>query len=182
MKLICGLYAPAAGEILLDGKPISYWGVKRFRKSFGIVLQDDVLLSGSIAENVSGFVAQTDRNRVWECIKAVGLEDEVVRMPLGLDTQIVDIGSTLSGGQSQRVQIARALYHAPPILLLDEATSHLDPSSEEHIAKILSEYKGTRIVIAHSERVIKGADRVLTLRDGVLVDPDPPKRPVRGYF
>jgi ATP-binding cassette subfamily B protein RaxB len=175
LKLICGLYMPSAGEITLEGRPLSYWGLRAARRSFGVVMQDDLLLSGSIAENVAAFDRDINRDHVWRCLAVSGMENEVAAMPLGLDTQIGDIGSNLSGGQVQRLQFARAIYRSPPVLLLDEATSHLDPKSEAVIAAAVKNYKGTRIVIAHSKRTIEGADRVLTLADGTLFEQQGPR-------
>jgi ATP-binding cassette, subfamily B, bacterial CvaB/MchF/RaxB len=182
MKLICGLYRASSGDVLIDGKPLSHWGLKRVRSSVGVVLQDDTLLSGSIAENVASFDRQIDRHRVLACLADVGLEGEVSNMPLGVDTQIADIGSSLSGGQVQRVQLARALYRSPPILLLDEATAHLDPKSEERVVAVLKAYKGTRIVIAHSSSAIDGADRVVRIEDGLIRSGQRPVHAVQGFL
>ncbi|MDZ5645844.1 peptidase domain-containing ABC transporter [Nitrospirillum sp. BR 11828] len=163
MKVLSGLYPPTAGEVRLDGLPLATWGVKLMRRNFGIVMQDDELLPGSIAENVSFFDEKLDMDKVWRCLSMVCIDKEVNRMPMKAETFVGDMGSTLSGGQKQRILLARALYKDPKILLLDEATSHLDVETERNINKTLSSLNITRIVIAHRKETIQVADRLIRL-------------------
>ena len=169
LKVLCGLYPPTIGEVRLDGLPVSAWGAKAVRSALGVVMQDDELLPGSIAENVAFFDEATDMDRVWDCLRLAAIADEVRAMPMRAETFVGDMGSTLSGGQRQRVLLARALYKQPRILVLDEATSHLDLARERSINAELADLKITRIVVAHRPETIRAADRVLHLQ-GALTD------------
>ncbi len=165
VKIICGLYAPTQGSVLLDGKPISHWGPRMVRNAIGTVLQNDELLFGSIAENVAFFDAEMNLDRVWSCLEAAGIRDEIERMPLREHTFVGDWGMALSGGQKQRIFLARALYKQPRLLILDEATSHLDVVRESGILKMLRELNMTVVLVAHRPETIAAADRVLTLTE-----------------
>jgi ATP-binding cassette subfamily B protein RaxB len=112
-------------------------------------MQDDDLLSGSIAENVAFFDEKIDMEKVWECLRYASISDDIRRMPLGVETLVGDMGTALSGGQKQRLLLARALYRRPRLLLLDEATSHLDLVCESAINDALKRLNITRIVVAH---------------------------------
>ena len=133
-------------------------------------MQDDHLLSGSIAENIGLFASEVDRDLVWQSLADAGIDEEVREFPLGLDTRVGDMGAALSGGQKQRLLIARALYRRPRILILDEATSHLDPASERRIVETLNRLNITRIVVAHRPETAAAADRVVRLEGGRLVE------------
>jgi ATP-binding cassette subfamily B protein RaxB len=167
LKVIAGLYPTSSGQVLLDELPLGDWGVKALRQAIGAVLQDDELLSGSIADNVGMFSANTDHGRVWACLEAAAIEEEVRRMPMRADTLVGDMGLSLSGGQKQRVLLARALYRQPKILLLDEATSHLNTELEVRISKTLSRLEVTRIVVAHRPETIAAADRQIAMGDNL---------------
>lgn len=170
LKVLCGLYPSTAGEILIDGLPLSSWGARSFRSQLGVVMQDDELLTGSIAENVAFFAADIDVPWVWECLTMASIADEIRAMPMRAETYIGDMGSALSGGQKQRLLLARALYRRPKILLLDEATSHLDIARERQINQSIRALDITRIVIAHRPETIAAADRVVALNGGRLVE------------
>ena len=170
LKIMCGLFTPVRGEVLLDGIAISQWGPRTVRRSMGIVMQDDELLMGTVADNIAFFSQVSDQEWLWDCLRAVGLEREVRALPQQLDTPIGDLGHSLSGGQRQRVFLARALYRRPKLLLLDEATAHLDPGLVKIVNTTLSKLAITRIVIAHNAETIAAADRVVVLEDGVLKD------------
>src|SRR4029077_20941071 len=105
-------------------------GLKTYRQLVSTVMQDDVLLAGSIQDNISFFDAHTQPELVEQCAKHAAIHDEISAMPMGYQTLVGDMGSSLSGGQKQRVLLARALYKKPKILALDEATSHLDINNE----------------------------------------------------
>jgi ATP-binding cassette subfamily B protein RaxB len=170
VKVIVGLYRPTAGTIRMDGQSTDTLGPRRVRSTLGSVMQDDQLLLGSIAENVSFFADRIDVDRVWSCLRAAAVEDDVRGFPMSIDTLVGDMGSTLSGGQKQRVLIARALYRNPKILVMDEATSHLDIGSERTVIEALSQLGITRIVVAHRQETIAAAGRVLRLESGTLVE------------
>jgi ATP-binding cassette subfamily B protein RaxB len=163
LKVICGLYPASAGEVRLDDLPLDAWGTRAVRRSLGVVMQDDELLSGSIAENVSFFDEAVDMARVWDCLEGAAIAEEVRNMPMRADTLIGDMGSSLSGGQKQRILIARALYRTPKIFILDEATSHLDVENEKIIGQTFEKLKATRIVVAHRRETIELADKIFIL-------------------
>lgn len=166
MKVLVGLYAPTYGEVMLDGRRLDSWGPRSFRRAFGVVLQDDDLLAGSIAENVAFFSENIDVDRVVECLRLAAVLDDVMAMPMQIQTLVGDMGSALSGGQKQRIILARALYRQPKILVLDEATSHLDPASEARINESLRELRVTRLIVAHRPQTVAAADRVILIQDG----------------
>lgn len=163
LKIICGLYAPTAGEVILDGRSVKAWGSRTVRRAFGTVMQDDELVSGTIAENVAFFSEQIDLSLVWQSLQRAAIDEEIRRMPMGADTCIGDMGGALSGGQKQRLLLARALYRMPKVLLLDEATSHLDAQCEARINAALKSLEITRIVVAHRRETIDSADRIICL-------------------
>ncbi|MDG2528909.1 peptidase domain-containing ABC transporter [Caulobacter endophyticus] len=169
LKVMTGLFPVSAGEVSLDGLPLSSWGPKAVRRNLGVVMQDDELLAGSIAENVAFFAEDIDMDRVWKCLKAASFEGEVMAMPMRAETMVGDMGSSLSGGQKQRVLLARALYRTPRILVLDEATSHLDLGRERAINIALKSLSITRVIVAHRKETIAAADRVIQLDGGTVV-------------
>jgi ATP-binding cassette subfamily B protein RaxB len=168
LKVLCGLYPTSNGHVRIDDIPLSVWGPRGVRRNVGVVLQDDELLSGSIADNVAFFDETVDIDRVVDCLRLAGMEDEVNRMPMRTETFVGDMGSSLSGGQKQRVLLARALYREPQILILDEATSHLDVARERLVNEALSKLKITRLIVAHRPETIAAADRVIVIQDGVV--------------
>lgn len=168
LKVICGLYEPLSGEVRIDGLPLSAWGLPLVRQAFGVVMQDDELLPGSIAENVTFFSEEPDPERMWAALKAAAFDDEVRRLPMQAETFVGDMGSALSGGQQQRVLLARAFYKQPRILVLDEATSHLDLMREQAIQESLRSLAITRVIVAHRPETIASADRIFRLGDTLL--------------
>jgi ATP-binding cassette, subfamily B, bacterial CvaB/MchF/RaxB len=166
LKILSGLVIPAHGEILVNGEPMSRVGLQNFRAMLGVVMQDDQLFAGSIADNISFFAEQPDLPRVVECADLAAVHSDIIQMPMGYSTLIGDMGTVLSGGQKQRVLIARALYRRPGILLLDEATSHLDVDRERAVNAALAAACVTRIVIAHRPETIRASGRMITLCDG----------------
>lgn len=168
IKVICGLYPSVAGEVRIDGLPLAAWGPRAVRSNLGVVMQDDELIAGSIAENVAFFAERIDMDWVWECLRIAAIADDVLAMPMRAETFIGDMGSALSGGQKQRLLLARALYRRPKILVLDEATSHLDVGREIAINQAIKQMSITRIVVAHRAETIAAADRVIALQGGRL--------------
>jgi len=164
MKLILGLYAPNSGAIEIDGTPLTDMSMANWRTQIGVVMQDDQLLSGTIADNISFFDPQIDMQKVYRAAMAAQIHDEIVAIPMHYLSMVVDMGSVLSGGQKQRVLLARALYHDPKILFLDEGTANLDAATEAKISKILGEMDITRVVIAHRRRLIDQSDAVFTVK------------------
>ena len=126
MKVMLGLLEPTDGEVLIDGLPLGTFGARAFRDHVGVVMQDDQLLSGSIADNICFFDHEFDHARMQHCAELACVHDDIMRMPMSYDSLIGDMGSSLSGGQRQRILLARALYRRPRLLFMDEGTSHLD--------------------------------------------------------
>jgi ATP-binding cassette subfamily B protein RaxB len=168
LKVMLGLFEPTEGEVLIDGYPIHAIGLQAVRSQVGVVMQDDQLLSGSVLENITFFEPLTDHDQVQRAAELAGIHDEVMRMPMGYNTLIGDMGTGMSGGQRQRLLLARALYRRPRILLMDEGTSHLDPAREAAVNAAIEELAITRIVIAHRPQTVAAAQRVLVLADGRL--------------
>lgn len=165
LKVLTGLYQPSYGEVRLDGRPLSSWSARTVRAQIGVVMQDDVLLQGSIAENIALFEDRVDMGRVAECARLAAIHDDIMQMPMGYHSLVGDMGSALSGGQKQRVMIARALYRRPRVLFLDEGTSHLDVETERAVNAALAELAITRIVVAHRPDTLRAATRVLWLTE-----------------
>ena len=176
LKVILGLLKPESGTIRIDGLPLHSLGMRNWRAAAGVVMQDDQLLSGSIADNVANFDPQIDMVRVIECAKLSQVHDDIIRMPMHYLSMIGDMGSALSGGQRQRLLLARALYHNPQVLFLDEGTANLDFQSERQIADFVSSMKITRIIVAHRPELLKCADRIFAMVDGQLVEQKRPQQ------
>ena len=166
LKLLAGLLEPSKGTIAVDGEPLTSLGPDRYRTMLGVVMQDDQLFAGSIADNIAFFASEPQDERVRHCAAMAAVHDEISAMPMGYGTLIGDMGTVLSGGQKQRVLIARALYRDPGVLLMDEATSHLDVERERAVNAAVRETRTTRIVIAHRPETINASDRVITLKEG----------------
>ncbi len=173
LKLLAGLLRPTEGEILVNGEPLQRVGLHAYRSMLGVVMQDDQLFAGSIADNISFFAESSDRERIADCARLAAIHDDIVAMPMGYASLIGDMGTILSGGQKQRVLLARALYRRPAILLLDEATSHLDIGREKAVSDALAALRVTRIVIAHRPETIRAAKRVVALANGRLAEATP---------
>lgn len=161
MKVAIGLLHQERGQIFLDGVNVAEIGVRQHRRVVGAVMQNDELLSGTIAENISFFDPNPDVSRIVECARLASIADEIESMPMRYDTLIGDMGSSLSGGQKQRVLLARALYPNPRVLFLDEATSHLDKKNEKLASEAIGRLRITRLIIAHRRETVEMADRVL---------------------
>jgi ATP-binding cassette subfamily B protein RaxB len=170
LKIVLGILAPQEGEVLYGGVPVKQLGLSNVRRRIGTVMQDDVLLTGSIADNISFFDVDMDQTRVEACAKLANVHADITRMPMGYHTLVGDLGSGLSGGQKQRILLARALYKHPRVLALDEATSHLDMGNERAVTARLSMLKLTRLIIAHRPETIAGAKRVVQLMNGQVIE------------
>lgn len=169
LKVLSSLMQPSEGEILVGGEPLKRIGGERYRAMIGVVMQDDQLFAGSIADNISFFAETPDLARIEECGRLAAVHDDIIAMPMGYGTLVGDMGTVLSGGQKQRVLIARALYRRPAILLLDEATSHLDVSREEAVNAAIRAKRVTRIIVAHRPETIRSSDRVIVLNKGKVI-------------
>ena len=172
MKIMLGLLQPTSGKVLLDGKDITQLGLKNYRKQIAAVMQDDTLLAGSIADNISFFDPQPNYLKIEQCAHHAAIHDDVTKMTMGYNSLVGDMGSNLSGGQVQRLLLARALYQSPCVLFMDEATSHLDKDNEAKISEQIQHLPITRIMIAHRQETINMAGKVYHLNEGELVDLD----------
>ncbi|WP_096787402.1 peptidase domain-containing ABC transporter [Rhodobacter sp. CZR27] len=177
LKLMAGLLEPTEGTILIDGTPMARLGLDRWRGMIGVVMQDDTLFAGSIADNIAFFVPNPDRDRIEDCARLAAVHDDILAMPMGYGTLIGDMGTVLSGGQKQRILLARAIYRAPGLLLLDEATSHLDVARESAVNAALARLAPTRIVVAHRPETIRAARRVITFANGRIQSDRPQETP-----
>ncbi len=170
MKLLLGFEKPTGGKIYYDNKDIEKIDKRELRKKMGVVLQNGKLISGSIYENItitSPGASAADVNRV---IEAVGLKDDIDRMPMGIYTVLNEESSTISGGQQQRILIARALISSPKILLFDEATSALDNITQSMVSSTLDKMDITKIVVAHRLSTIINCDRIIVMNKGTVAE------------
>ncbi len=174
LKVMLGLLAPESGIIRADGLPLRSLGLRNWRAAAGAVMQDDQLLSGSIADNIASFDPQIDMRRVVECATLAQTHDDISQMPMHYLSMIGDMGTALSGGQRQRLLLARALYHKPRVLFLDEGTANLDLQTEKQIAQTISRMEITRVVVAHRPELLQRADRILLMIDGKLIEKKKP--------
>jgi len=170
MKLLLGLYAPVEGAIWIGCRPLDRTCAPLWRKRLGIVLQEDQLISGTIADNIALLTGDMDLERVQHAAALAGIHDEICLMPMGYLSLVGDLGSSLSSGQRQRLLIARALYRQPQVLILDEGTAHLDPAREAQLCDVLASLPITRIVVAHRPALICKADLILSLSPSGLTD------------
>ncbi|MBV8399892.1 MAG: peptidase domain-containing ABC transporter, partial [Acetobacteraceae bacterium] len=163
LKILAGLLQPTSGTVLLDDVPVQAVGLEYYRSQIGCVLQNDRLFAGTIADNIAAFGPNLDPERIQDAARLAAIHNEILRMPMGYETFVGDMGSSLSGGQLQRIVLARALYRGPRILLLDEATSHLDEENERNINAANRMLTITRIIVAHRRSTIDMADRIVPI-------------------
>jgi ABC-type bacteriocin/lantibiotic exporter with double-glycine peptidase domain len=168
--LLVGLYRPDSGRILYDGIDLRELDLRAVRGQMGIVNQQPYMFGGSIASNLSLADPSLPRDRLIEAARLAQIHDDIVNMPLGYDSLLGDGGLSVSGGQRQRLALARALVPRPAILLLDEATSSLDTATERRIQEELANLRCTRIVIAHRLSTVRAADLILVMEQGVVVE------------
>jgi ATP-binding cassette subfamily B protein RaxB len=173
-KIMLGLFDPEAGKIEVDGLDIKQLGLSQYRSQIAAVMQDDQLLSGSIADNISFFDPELNMEQVEWAAKTAAIDSDILQMTMGYNTLVGDMGAALSGGQIQRLLLARALYRKPKILFMDEATSNLDTGLEASVNCAVKDLDVTRIIIAHRPETIASADRVLELRYGKITEIDKP--------
>ncbi len=166
LKLMLGIHEPQVGEVRVGGVPLAHLGLRGWRDMIGTVMQDDQLFAGSIIDNISFFDARPDLAWVEQCAKVAAVHDEIEAMPMAYHTLIGDMGTSISGGQKQRLLLARALYKRPKILFLDEATSALDIERERLVNLAVRQLELTSVIVAHRSETIASTNRVIVLGDG----------------
>ena len=169
-KILAGLYRPTSGSVHYDGRPAWEYDRRYFFESLGVVPQEISLQNKSVMDNITmGHSALTIED-VIGAAEAVRIDDEIRRMPMGYNTLVSEMGMNFSGGQRQRLALARAIARRPKILILDEATSSLDIHNEAQISDFLKDLQCTQIVIAHRMSTVLDADLILVMKDGQVVD------------
>lgn len=171
-KLLVGFYAPTDGKIMVDGYEMSAIDKDYYRGQVGYVMQSNLLFSGTIAENIASGDESPDRRRIEQVAKMADAHGFISKMPLGYEQVVGERGVGLSGGQVQRLCIARALYHDPRLLVFDEATSALDTQSESNIIANMHDILAgrTAVIIAHRLSTIMRADKIVVLYEGGIVE------------
>ena len=171
-SLVMAFNRPQSGRVLVDGRDLAGLRLRDYRSHLGVVLQDNFLFDGTIAENIAFSRPDAARAEIEEAARLAHCDEFVTRFERGLDTVVGERGIKLSGGQRQRVAIARALLAKPRVLVLDEATSSLDSESEAMIQEALARLRSQRttFVIAHRLSTIRSADQILVLEGGRVVE------------
>jgi ATP-binding cassette subfamily B protein RaxB len=176
MRLLLGLLSPRSGTIEVDGIPLGPATLAGWRSRVGAVMQDDYLLSGTLADNISFFAPQPDQQKIEAAARFARIHDDIVKMPMAYHSLISDMGAALSSGQRQRILLARALYRQPDVLVLDEGTANLDERTEGMIARGIASLPMTRIAISHRPALVACADIVLHVEGGKIVRVEHPQR------
>ena len=170
MRLMLGFEKPQKGAIYFDGRDIGGLDMKSLRRNMGVVMQNGKLFSGDIYSNITISAPWLDMDAAWKAAELAGIADDIRRMPMGMHTVISEGSGGVSGGQRQRLMIARAIAPKPRILMFDEATSALDNLTQKKVSESLDKLKCTRIIIAHRLSTIKHCDRIIYLEGGKIVE------------
>ena len=172
INLIIGFLRPQSGSISIDGNDLSDFDLRTFRRSISVVPQESVLFEGSVRDNITYGLGAVSDKRVTEALSAANATEFVNELPEGVNTLVGERGARISGGQKQRLAIARALIRDPRILILDEATSSLDSQSEREIQDALESLMKNRttFVVAHRLSTVQKADQILVLDRGVVLE------------
>ncbi len=170
MRLLLGFEKPLKGDVYFDGKDLSRLDLKSLRKFMGVVLQNGKLFQGDIFSNITISSSNPTMEQAWEAAKIAGIAEDIRSMPMGMNTIVSEGGGGFSGGQKQRLLIARAVASKPKVLLFDEATSALDNIAQKQVSEALGNLNCTRIVIAHRLSTIMQCDRIVVLDHGHIVE------------
>ena len=165
VRILLGFTSPIGGEVLVDGIPLTQLAIRAYRRQLGVVMQTARVNSGSIYDVICGGLQYSDE-KVWHALERAAVAEEVRAMPMQLETLLSDSGGNVSGGQVQRIAIARAMITDPKVLILDEATSALDNNAQNHITEVINNLGITRISIAHRLSTIQQADQIIVLEKG----------------
>ncbi len=170
VRLLLGFEKPSRGVINYDRKDLQQLDVRALRRQIGTVMQDGKLFSGSIYENIVISAPNLKLQDAWDAAEIAGIAEDIRNMPMGMNTMLQEGGGTISGGQRQRLMIARAIAPKPRILIFDEATSALDNITQRKVSEALDKMRCTRIVIAHRLSTIKHCDRILVIDNGKIAE------------
>ena len=170
MRIMLGFEKPQKGAVYYDGKDLSCIDLKSLRRKIGVVMQNGKLFQGDIFSNITISAPQLTLDEAWAAAEMSGIADDIRRMPMGMHTLISEGAGGISGGQRQRLMIARAIASSPKILMFDEATSALDNITQKIVSDSLEKLKCTRIVIAHRLSTIKACDRIIYLDKGKILE------------
>ena len=170
MRLLLGFEKPQKGAVYYDGRDIERIDLKSLRRRIGVVMQNGKLFSGDIYSNIVISAPWLTQSDAWDAAEKAGIAEDIRRMPMGMNTIISEGSGGISGGQRQRLMIARTIAPKPKILMLDEATSALDNLTQKRVSESLDSLKCTRIVIAHRLSTIKQCDRILVLDGGKITE------------
>lgn len=169
LRILLGFEQDYGGFVYIDGKDLAHLDKTLVREQLGVVMQDGHLIPGTILENLTSG-ADVPLHRVWQAAEQAGFANDIKNMPDGLNTQVKEDGSNVSGGQRQRLLVARALIRNPRLLIMDEATSALDNETQEIVTRTVESMPVTRILVAHRLSSIKNADRIYMLAQGRVVE------------
>jgi NHLM bacteriocin system ABC transporter ATP-binding protein len=169
MRLLLGFEQAETGSIYYDGDSFESMNKELVRRQIGVVLQNGALMSGSIYQNIVGN-SELTLDDAWEAARMAGMEEDIKQMPMEMHTVVSEGAGTFSGGQRQRLMIARAIVHKPRLLFMDEATSALDNKTQNIVSESLDKLQATRIIIAHRLSTIKNADRIFVLDKGTIAE------------
>lgn len=170
MRLMLGFETPQKGAVYYDGKDLSTIDLKSLRRKIGVVMQNGKLFSGDVFSNITISAPWLTLNDAWEAAELAGIAEDIRRMPMGMHTIISEGSGGVSGGQRQRLMIARAIAPKPKVLMFDEATSALDNITQKKVSESLDKLKCTRIVIAHRLSTIRSCDRIIYLEGGKIIE------------
>ncbi len=170
MRLLLGFEKPQKGSIFYDRKDISHVDLESLRKKIGSVMQDGKLFLGDIYSNIVISAPQLSLDDAWKAAEIASIAEDIRKLPMGMNTLISEGQGGISGGQKQRLMIARAVAPGPKVLMFDEATSALDNLTQKHVSDAIDSLKCTRIVIAHRLSTIRHADRIIFLKEGKIVE------------
>lgn len=170
MRLILGFETPQKGAVYCDGNDIAKLDLKSYRRHIGVVLQDGKLFAGDIYSNIVITDPALSMEDAWEAAEIAGIADDIRAMPMGMHTAISEGSGGISGGQRQRLMIARAIAPKPKLILFDEATSALDNLTQHRVSQAMDQMKCTRLVIAHRLSTIRQCDRILVMEAGTILE------------